>query len=200
MTRRLAAVPLLVAGILGGWTMLPTGRAQDHGAPPADRAGVRPQVDREDFERNHPAESEPDFRLWKRKAQLELEILQAQVEAKKAEIRFRESEFRAKAIGRDLATLTKLEMPVRMSFARETPLEDVLKYVRGATRGPDDDGLPIYVDPVSLQEAGATMSSTVSIDLEGIPLKTTLRLVLKQLGLIYKVEGGLLTITSPIED
>jgi hypothetical protein len=92
--------------------------------------------------------------------------------------------------------LAKLEEPVSMSFANETPLEDVLKYVRSATQGPNDAGIPIYVDPVGLQEAEKTLQSPIQLDLEGVPLKTTLRLLLKQLGLTYTVKEGLLTITS----
>ncbi|MBV8234029.1 MAG: hypothetical protein JO329_28960, partial [Planctomycetaceae bacterium] len=63
-------------------------------------------------------------------------------------------------------------------------------------QGPNDTGIPIYVDPVGLQEAEKTMTSPVTLDLEGVPLKTTLRLLLKQLGLTYTVKDGLLTITS----
>ncbi|WP_422925586.1 hypothetical protein [Singulisphaera sp. PoT] len=90
----------------------------------------------------------------------------------------------------------KLEEPVTMRFPHDTPIQDILQYVRSATMGRGDAGIPIYVDPVGLQEADRTLTSTVSIDLEGVPLKTTLRLILKQLGLSYTVKDGLLTITS----
>ncbi len=40
------------------------------------------------------------------------------------------------------------------------------------------------------------MNSTVQLDLEGVPLRTSLRLMLKQLGLTYKVEDGVVMITS----
>ncbi len=92
--------------------------------------------------------------------------------------------------------LAKLDEPLSMSFPNETPLEDVLKYIKQATQGPNDTGIPIYVDPVGLQEAEKTMTSPVQLDLEGVPLKTTLRLLLKQLGLTYTVKDGMLTITS----
>jgi hypothetical protein len=92
--------------------------------------------------------------------------------------------------------LAKLEEPISMAFPNETPLEDVLKYIKAATQGPNDTGIPIYVDPVGLNEAEKTMTSPVMLDLEGVPLKTTLRLLLKQLGLTYTVKDGLLTITS----
>lgn len=88
----------------------------------------------------------------------------------------------------------KLEEPISMSFANETPLEDVLKYIRSATQGALDSGIPIYVDPVGLH--GLTSTSPVKLDLEGVPLRTTLRLMLEQLGLIYVVHDGLLTITA----
>jgi hypothetical protein len=134
--------------------------------------------------------------FYREKARLELEILKAQIKAKQAEIERRDAESRIAELTPDLAILEKLDQPVPMKFAHETPFEDVLKYVKQATAGPDDHGIPIYVDPVALQQAEKTMTSPVTIDLEGVPLWTTLRLVLKQLGLGYTVEGGLLTIRS----
>ncbi|MHC5544482.1 hypothetical protein ACYOEI_40145, partial [Singulisphaera rosea] len=93
------------------------------------------------------------------------------------------------------AILEKLNEPISMAFPNETPLEDVLKYIKSATQGANDSGIPIYVDPVGLQEAEKTMTSPITLDLEGVPLKTTLKLILKQLGLTYTVKDGLMTIT-----
>jgi hypothetical protein len=91
----------------------------------------------------------------------------------------------------------KLEEPVAMNFANETPLEDLLKHIKQATtHGSNDPGIPIYVDPIGLQEAEKTMTSTVQLDLDGVPLRRTLQLALKQLGLIYFVDDGILVITS----
>jgi RNA polymerase sigma factor (sigma-70 family) len=97
---------------------------------------------------------------------------------------------------RSRAILAKLEEPVAMSFANETPLEDVLKYIKQATAGTSGTGIPIYVDPIGLQEAEKSMQSPVQLDLEGIPLRRTLQLALKQLGLCYFVDDGILVITS----
>lgn len=94
------------------------------------------------------------------------------------------------------AILAKLEEPVAMSFPNETPLDDVLKYIKQATTGPKSSGIPIYVDPIGLQEAEKTLNSTVQLDLEGIPLRRTLQLALRPLGLGYYVEDGILVITS----
>ncbi len=91
----------------------------------------------------------------------------------------------------------KLDEPISMAFTEEAPLEDVLKYIKVATTSPTYQGIQIYVDPSGLKEAGKTMTSTVSnLDLEGIPLRTTLRLLLKQMGLAYCVRDGVLIISS----
>ena len=58
-------------------------------------------------------------------------------------------------------------------------------------------GIPIYVDPIGLQEAEKSMTSTVrNINLEGVALRVSLKLLLNQLDLTYTVKDGLLTITS----
>jgi RNA polymerase sigma factor (sigma-70 family) len=95
------------------------------------------------------------------------------------------------------AILAKLDELVAMNFPNETPLEDVLKFIKSATQKGNEPGLPIYIDPVGLQDAEKTLASTVALDLEGVPLKTALRLALKQLGLAYCVKDGLLIISSP---
>jgi hypothetical protein len=93
--------------------------------------------------------------------------------------------------------LAKLDEPVSMSFAADTPLEDVLKYIKQATTSMTYAGIPIYVDPIGLHEAEKSMTSTVgNMDLEGIPLRRTLHLLLKQLDLVYFVDDGILYITS----
>jgi hypothetical protein len=92
-------------------------------------------------------------------------------------------------------TLAKLEEPITMSFPTGTAFEDVLKYIKAATMGPKDSGIQIYVDPVALKEAGKTMRSPVILDVAGgTPLKVTLGLLMKQLGLGYVVQDGLLKI------
>jgi RNA polymerase sigma factor (sigma-70 family) len=101
--------------------------------------------------------------------------------------------------GRDLrsqAILAKLEQPIAMSFPNETPLEDIIKYVKQATQGSSDSGIPIYVDPIGLQEADKSLTSTIRIDLDSVPLRRTLQLMLSQIGLMYFVDDGILVITS----
>ncbi len=101
------------------------------------------------------------------------------------------------------AILKKLDEPISMNFPNDTPLEDVKKYIEhvhpGRGRRPADRD-PDLRRPQGLQDADKTMADTVTINLEGIPLKTTLRLLLKQLSLTYTVKDGLMTITSTASD
>jgi hypothetical protein len=93
------------------------------------------------------------------------------------------------------AILAKLDEKITLKF-QNAPFEDVLKYIKAASRAPGDNGIPIYVDPVELQNAGATMTTPVTIEAEGVPLKTSLRNLLKPLGLSYEVRQGLLSIVQ----
>lgn len=92
------------------------------------------------------------------------------------------------------AVLDRLDRPVPMKFPRPTPLGEVLEHVRRADRGAPP--LPVYVDPVGLKRAGADLDSPVTIAVEGLPLRQSLQLVLRQLGLTSHVEGGVIIITS----
>jgi RNA polymerase sigma factor (sigma-70 family) len=94
------------------------------------------------------------------------------------------------------ALLKKLEAPIAMAFANETPLDHVLKYIKSATTKPGQSPIPIYVDPLGLQQAERSLNSTVMMNLDGVPLKTSLRLILKQLGLAYCIRDGVLIISS----
>ena len=117
--------------------------------------------------------------------------LHREVAANIAEMTIRDPNPRNKAI------FKVLELPISMSFNEETPLEDVLKYIRQATTSKTYAGIPIYADPYGLKDADVNMTSTVrNMDLDGIPLKTTLRLLLRQLDLAYCVHDGVLMISS----
>jgi tetratricopeptide (TPR) repeat protein len=95
------------------------------------------------------------------------------------------------------AIMNKLDQPVSMPFPNDTPLEDVIKYIKTATVSPAlPEGIPIYVDPIGLQESEKTEQSPVKLNLEGVPLKRSLKLMLNQLNLTYTVKDGLMTITS----
>jgi Domain of unknown function (DUF4139)/N-terminal domain of unknown function (DUF4140) len=95
----------------------------------------------------------------------------------------------------------ELDKPLDMSFPTDTPLKLVIDYIRKATKGPAfPDGIPIYIDPIGLQDADKTVADTVMINLKQVPLRTCLDLLLKQLSLTYVVHDGLLHITSTASD
>jgi RNA polymerase sigma factor (sigma-70 family) len=102
---------------------------------------------------------------------------------------------------RTRAVLDALKKRVPMAFNAQTPLEDVIKYIKKETTCPMlPDGIPIYIDPVSLEETEKTMTSPVEINLHGVTLRESLRLALGQLGLTYIVKGGLLSIVTDSEE
>jgi hypothetical protein len=94
--------------------------------------------------------------------------------------------------------MAKLEKPIAMRFDASTPLDDILRYIKKATKGsPNDREIAITVVPSALEAVGMSLNSLVIIDLEGVPLKTSLRLLLKQLGLAYVVKEGRVIINTP---
>jgi RNA polymerase sigma factor (sigma-70 family) len=100
---------------------------------------------------------------------------------------------------RNEAIRAKLEEIISMNFPNPTPFEDFKKYIEASTQDEKAGlatGLPIYVDPEGLKEAEAKMTSTITINLEGIPLRTTLHLALRQIGLDFRVDGGVVVISD----
>src|SRR5262249_51419088 len=91
---------------------------------------------------------------------------------------------------KSLAVVKKLDDPAALHFAEGTLLEEALRKIQEASKGTDGKRIPIYLDPAGLQEADKNLSSPVMLDLEDVPLKFSLRLILKQLGLAYCVRDG----------
>ncbi len=90
-----------------------------------------------------------------------------------------------------------LNQPVPIDLPDGTTLKEFLRYVQKETSGPNGEVIPIYVDPIGLSEADKTMDSTLrGVQLQGVALRTTLRLCLRQLDLTYGVRDGLILITS----
>jgi hypothetical protein len=95
------------------------------------------------------------------------------------------------------ALLARLEEPVKIPFPNETSLREVLEYLTQVTRKPRHE-LPMefLVVPSGLEQTRKTLDSTIQMDLEGVPLRTSLRLLLDQLGLACIVKNGRLVIHS----
>ncbi|HWE40278.1 MAG TPA: RNA polymerase sigma factor [Isosphaeraceae bacterium] len=97
------------------------------------------------------------------------------------------------------AILSLLDEPIAMSFPKETPLKDVLKYIRSKSESKANPrGINIYVDPsaVDLNNHSIDLDTPVTIDLEGVPLRRSLQLVLLPLGLSYGVVDGILVVSN----
>ena len=116
---------------------------------------------------------------------------------------------RYRLIDRDPQTkviLDRLEEKVDLTFEK-TPLEEVFKHIfrvpvhvigdkKATSKGKDDKGIPIYVDPVGLQEAEKTLTTPITFTAKGEPLKSSLERLLRLIDLIYVVKDGFLMVTS----
>jgi hypothetical protein len=92
--------------------------------------------------------------------------------------------------------LQALDKSIPMRFPQGKTLRDLLAYVVAATRSPDGHEIPLYLPPESIDEMEETLQKLVRIDLEGVPLRTTLHLALNQCGLSYTVKGGVIIVAS----
>jgi serine/threonine protein kinase len=98
----------------------------------------------------------------------------------------------AKAV--DLTTTLNKQIP--MKYHDGIKLGPFLTEIKKASRGPDDLGVQIQVDPFGLQDADKSLDSTVHINVSGLPLHQTLRVALEELSLDYRAVDGLLLISS----
>ena len=101
--------------------------------------------------------------------------------------------------GANARILKALDQPISFHFPTEVPLEDALRYVSTTARTDDGRPLPIYVNPIALQEVDRTLQSPVSLVLEGVPLRTGLDCLLRQVSLTYEIKGGLIEVVSDID-
>jgi RNA polymerase sigma factor (sigma-70 family) len=99
-------------------------------------------------------------------------------------------------VERNRQIMERLEKRVPMQFANETPLKDIIEHIKSETADAKGKVIPIYVDPLALQAAEKTLESPVTIDLDDIPVRITLRLVLDQLDLFYRVDEGMVFIEA----
>ena len=108
---------------------------------------------------------------------------------------------------RNEAIQAKLDQVVPLKFPQGISLDDFVAAIKQATRSPEGMMIPIYLDPKSGKEpatdgdqGGASnnafnkTASSIVIDLDNVPLRTSLRLALRQLNLDYDVAGGVLII------
>ncbi len=107
-------------------------------------------------------------------------------------------ELQARSIFAANARATRaLERLIAFHFNDPTQLEDVLRYVRRVAVAPDSSMVEIYVNPVGLRKVQKTLWSTVQgVELDDVPIKVALRMILAQLDLAYRIRDGVVIISS----
>ncbi len=85
-----------------------------------------------------------------------------------------------------------LSRPYRFSFSRPTSLGQVALQLK------QDLGIPVVLDIAAMERQNVQAEDTVRLELEGVRLKTGLKLLLDQVGMTYHVvaEDNLLIITD----
>ncbi len=73
----------------------------------------------------------------------------------------------------------------------ETPLPDVVAFLRNL------HNIPIVLDLRALEDVGIDQDVPVTINLEGVSLRSALHIMLRDLGLTYVVADGVLQLTTP---
>ena len=90
-----------------------------------------------------------------------------------------------------LAIESKLKDPITINLDKQ-PLSEAITFLQNYT------GLNIVLDTKALSDEGMTTASPVSLSLSNpVQIKTALKLLLRPLGLTYRVDDEVLLITSP---
>ncbi len=99
---------------------------------------------------------------------------------------------------RDKAIRDRLRRPITVHFGGEkgTPLHEAVARIEELIRGPGEGPMPVYIQPQGLQDADITPDVPIKIDLEDVPARTVLRLILAQRSLIYLIDEGVLVVAS----
>ncbi len=108
----------------------------------------------------------------------------------------------AKEIGKQmLAEKTKrvekqLDLVIEAEFPEGTTLEQFLKHIKQQTTKARPPGIPIYVNPIGLQEAKKGMEFVIPGFNEKAPVRVILERTLQGTGLSFTVGDGFLMIDS----
>ena len=89
-----------------------------------------------------------------------------------------------------LAIEAKLKDTISLNVDKQ-PLSEAITFLQNYT------GLNVVLDPKALNDEGLTSAAPVSLTVNNVQLKTALKLLLRPLGLTYRVEDEVLLITSP---
>jgi hypothetical protein len=93
----------------------------------------------------------------------------------------------------------KLDQMIDADLPRDTDLGSFLKYIEQTTTDATFPGIPIYVDPLGLQEAQTSIDTKLPSVFQVATLRDILHVALRQLKLSYSVRDGFLMISSRTE-
>ncbi len=85
-----------------------------------------------------------------------------------------------------------LAAPITLDFT-DTPLEEVLDYLRDCCR------IEIVLDSRGLGECGIDTGTPITKSLHNLPLRSALRLILREHGLTWTIQDDVLLVTTPEE-
>jgi hypothetical protein len=90
-----------------------------------------------------------------------------------------------------------LAEPTKMDFT-ETPLADVIDYLRDLQKA-KHPGFEIQLDNKILTDLGVTADTPITKHIQGVTLRSALRLMLRDMGMAFVIRDEVLLITSPEE-
>jgi RNA polymerase sigma factor (sigma-70 family) len=90
----------------------------------------------------------------------------------------------------------KLDQVIDAEFPGLVTLADLLKHIRKATTDADYPGIPIYVNPIGLQEAEQSMGVAIEVNRKQCSVREVLWWALHPLQLSYIIKDGFLMIDS----
>lgn len=187
---KITAIPALIAASVLGTAVLAqqgrdAGQGQNSGGASAQTAPSKGSPD----EAASPAPKQPGERRSKGDVEQRIKELEKLIRLQQAVSKQQELQRKTAHI-RDL-----LARESDLAFPNGVSLEQFLKAVRSSTSSKDYPGIPIYVDPVGLQEVEKTVESQVVVE-RGDTLAQVLQQALRRLKLGYEVDDGLLRIDS----
>jgi len=104
--------------------------------------------------------------------------------------------------GENEAVEGALNQRLVVPFPDPTSLEEVVEFLKRVSVNPNlPSGISFSVDPRGLERAGTSMEAKVRMKSDDLPLRESLRRILSQVGLVFEVNDGQVTITSkPLEE
>lgn len=96
---------------------------------------------------------------------------------------------------RSAATWDLLQKDAEVNFD-SVPLKEAIQFLMQAAAGEGNPPLDYYLDPLGLRDADKTGDESVALHFRKVPIKMTLRLALRENGLIFVIRDGLVIITN----